>query len=82
MTDIKILHRARKTLEGKKVDFLFLPDEEFRNLMLGTPQELIKEQKEGNIPVVLVGYPTLTSISPEGVDFPVDLLLELYSNSQ
>ena len=80
MTDIQFLHRERTSLEGKDVDFIFLQDDDFKTLMQGSPQAFIKEHQEEEIDVVLVGYPSLTSIVPPGVDFTVTTLQELYPN--
>lgn len=75
---IKVLHKDRRSVEGKKVDFIFIHDEDFRGLMLGTPHEFIREHQEGKVFIVLVSYPSMNSVVPAGVDFPVTLLQEIY----
>ncbi|AHM58344.1 hypothetical protein D770_00340 [Flammeovirgaceae bacterium 311] len=75
---IQVLHKDRRSVEGKKIDFIFIQDEDFRVLMLGTPHEFLKEHQEGKVAIVLVSYPSLNSVVPAGVDFPVTLLQEIY----
>ncbi|WP_224999149.1 hypothetical protein [Cesiribacter sp. SM1] len=82
MNNIQVLHRGRKSVEGKKIDFLFVQDEDFRILMLGTPQDFIKEHQEGKTATVLVSYPSLNSVVPAGVSFPVTVLQEIIPDIQ
>ncbi len=77
MNNIQVLHKERKSVEGKRIDFVFIQDEDFRNLMLGTPQDFIKEHQEGKSATVLVSYPSLNSVVPAGVDFAVTLLQDI-----
>ena len=75
---MKPLHRERARVEGQKVDFIFLEDADFRSLILGSPQEFVKENQEGNVVVALIGYPSMNSVVPAGINFPLDMVQSMY----
>lgn len=72
------LHKTRTSVEGKAVDFLFLEDADFRSVIQSNPTSFVNDNKEADTALVLVGYPSLTSVVPEGVNFPVSMLESLY----
>lgn len=75
---MELLYKKRKSVDGKKVDFFFLEDSDFKMLMLGDHREFLNEHKEGNINAVLVGYPSFNSVMPAGIDFSIDFLREIF----
>ena len=75
---MEVLYKKRKTVEGKKIDFIFLEDNDFKDVMLGNHQEFIDEHQEGNVNIVVVAYPSFNSLFPAGIDYSVDFLRELY----
>ncbi|EMR01100.1 hypothetical protein [Cesiribacter andamanensis] len=77
---MKLLHKQRHAVDGQAVDFIFLEDADFRTLIQGSPHRFVSDYQEADIAVVLVGYPSLTSVAPEGINFSVGLLGELYAS--
>jgi hypothetical protein len=75
---MKLLHKTRASVEGQDVDFIFLDDADFRCVIQGSPCSFVNEHKEEDIAVVVVGYPSLTSVGPEGINCCVTLLGSLY----
>lgn len=75
---MKLLEKRRASVEGQEIDFIFLPDAEFKLLIQEGPQSFLSENQEEGVAVVLVGYPSKTSVVPAGIDFSMSLLEELY----
>lgn len=72
------LYKVRTIVDGREVDFIFLEDVEFRNLLLDGHKGFIADHQEGEVPVALIGYPSLNSIVCEQINFSVEQLRDVY----
>ena len=72
------LHKQRALVDGQEVDFIFLEDVDFRNLLLENHKDFICEHQQGEVPLALIGYPSLNSIVCDQINFSVEQLREIY----
>lgn len=77
---MELLLRKRASIEGRKVDFIFLQDDDFRTLMLGDHKGFVNEHQHGSVAIALVGYPSFNSIISDEINFSLDQLMELYAS--
>lgn len=77
MPDFNILHKIRTVLQDREVDVVLLQDDDFRDLLLADTKGFIQAQQQENIPVVLVGCPSYTSIAPEGFNISLSELKQI-----
>lgn len=73
------LHKARTAVDGREVDFIFLEDVDFRNLLLDNHKDFICAHQQGDVPVALIGYPSFNSIVCDQINFSVEQLREMYT---
>lgn len=75
---MELLHKEQKSLAGRKFDFIFIHDDDLKTLIQGHYSEYAAKYKEKGHGIIFIGYPSFNSVVPEGVDFPVSLIKDMY----
>lgn len=76
------LLKKRASIEGRKVDLIFLQDDDFRALMLGDHKRFVNEHQQRNIAIALIGYPSFNSVVSDEINISLDQLMDLYSSEK
>ncbi len=79
---MKPLLKKQAVVDGRKVDFVFLQDEDFRTLMTGDYKEFIKEHQQGSIAIALVSCASYNSIISDEINCAIPQLMELYPSKR
>lgn len=78
LLSMEVLHKKRASVEGRKVDFVFVEDGDFNTIMQGDHREFIHEHQQGNVAIAVVGYPSFNMIVTDEISVSIDDVRALY----